>query len=405
MNINYDLLSKIKYLISVGKNIKEISYILNLDYHYIEYLLGKVKTDIIFSSISDEFYLVAIIDKLLNKNNKERNSFPYMYQYKILDMLNLSDEEIIKRLNINMPRLLSFLRSMYFMLYTYDIDGVDKSYLPIIKAKIDNINKVYREHRYTYSIHDYEGSVDVLFPDGSTQSRNIVYGKSFDFSDGDIKFICIADPHFGAYYENVDYIKMVYDYASKHGIKYIVVLGDLIEGNCFSYDRCLPQYKSIDSQVNHVFQDYCYDSNIKNIILLGNHDFSAYTKEGIDISKKLSVRDDFSIVGFKEAYLKVRDEYITLKHEVSKIVSCINNPCTSLNLIGHSHQYRITYNDDSVTMKVPTLSDIYAGIGYTINKGFVVCELNFDSYGLCNIETEFVRFDKDETVKFQMTIK
>lgn len=405
MNINFDLLSKIKYLISVGKNIKEISYILNLDYHYIEYLLGKVKTDIIFSSISDEFYLVSIIDKLLNKNNKERNSFPYMYQYKILDMLNLSDEEIIKRLNINMPRLLSFLRSMYFMLYTYDIDGVDKSYLPIIKAKIDNINKVYREHRYTYSIHDYEGSVDVLFPDGSTQSRNIVYGKSFDFSDGDIKFICIADPHFGAYYENVDYIKMVYDYASKHGIKYIVVLGDLIEGNCFSYDRCLPQYKSIDSQVNHVFQDYCYDSNIKNIILLGNHDFSAYTKEGIDISKKLSVRDDFSIVGFKEAYLKVRDEYITLKHEVSKIVSCINNPCTSLNLIGHSHQYRITYNDDSVTMKVPTLSDIYAGIGYTINKGFVVCELNFDSYGLCNIETEFVRFDKDETVKFQRTIK
>ena len=405
MNINFDLLSKIKYLISVGKNIKEISYILNLDYHYIEYLLGKVKTDIIFSSISDEFYLVSIIDKLLNKNNKERNSFPYMYQYKILDMLNLSDEEIIKRLNINMPRLLSFLRSMYFMLYTYDIDGVDKSYLPIIKAKIDNINKVYREHRYTYSIHDYEGSVDVLFPDGSTQSRNIVYGKSFDFSDGDIKFICIADPHFGAYYENVDYIKMVYDYASKHGIKYIVVLGDLIEGNCFSYDRCLPQYKSIDSQVNHVFQDYCYDSNIKNIILLGNHDFSAYTKEGIDISKKLSVRDDFSIVGFKEAYLKVRDEYITLKHEVSKIVSCINNPCTSLNLIGHSHQYRITYNDDSVTMKVPTLSDIYAGIGYIINKGFVVCELNFDSYGLCNIETEFVRFDKDETVKFQRTIK
>lgn len=405
MNINFDFLSKIKYLISVGKNIKEISYILNLDYHYIEYLLGKVKTDIIFSSISDEFYLVSIIDKLLNKNNKERNSFPYMYQYKILDMLNLSDEEIIKRLNINMPRLLSFLRSMYFMLYTYDIDGVDKSYLPIIKAKIDNINKVYREHRYTYSIHDYEGSVDVLFPDGSTQSRNIVYGKSFDFSDGDIKFICIADPHFGAYYENVDYIKRVYDYASKHGIKYIVVLGDLIEGNCFSYDRCLPQYKSIDSQVNHVFQDYCYDSNIKNIILLGNHDFSAYTKEGIDISKKLSVRDDFSIVGFKEAYLKVRDEYITLKHEVSKIVSCINNPCTSLNLIGHSHQYRITYNDDSVTMKVPTLSDIYAGIGYTINKGFVVCELNFDSYGLCNIETEFVRFDKNETVKFQRTIK
>ena len=56
-------------------------------------------------------------------------------------------------------------------------------------------------------------------------------------------------------------------------------------------------------------------------------------------------------------------------------------------------------------MKAPTLSDIYAGIGYTVNKGFVVCELNFDSLGLCNIETEFVRFDKDETIKFQRIFK
>lgn len=405
METNFELLNSIKYLISTGKSLKQVSVLLNLDLNYVKYLSQKIKTDIIHGCISEEFYLVPIIDKLLNKKFKFYNKFPYEHQYKIIDMLYLSDEEIVKKLNINMPRLLSFLKAMYFMLSVYVISGVDKSYLPIIKARIDNINKVYREHRYTYSIHDYDGSVEVLFPDGSTQSRNIVYGKSFNFSDGDIKFICIADPHFGAYYENVGYIKMVYDYASKHGIKYIVVLGDLIEGNCFSYDRCLPQYKSIDSQVNHVFQDYCYDDNIKNIILLGNHDFSAYTKEGIDISEKLSVRDDFSIVGFKEAYLKIRDEYITLKHDVSKIISCINNPCTSLNLVGHSHQYRITYNDDSVTMKAPTLSDIYAGIGYTVNKGFVVCELNFDSLGLCNIETEFVRFDKDETIKFQRTFK
>lgn len=404
-DINFQLLDEMKYLLSTGKSLKEISVILKLDLNYVKYLSKKIKTDVIQSSNCEEFYLVPLIDKLLNKKYRHYNKFPYEHQYKILDILHLSDEEIIKNLNINMPRFLSFLRAMYFMLYTYNIDGVDKAYLPIIKSRIDNIDCVVRNKKYSYTINEYNGLSDVSFPNGITRRISIPHGRIYNLSERDIKFIVISDTHFGAWYENFNYLNKVYEYAIRNGINYIVVTGDLIEGNCFDYDRCKSEYKSIKAQMDHVFLDYCYDDSIKNIILLGNHDFSAYVKEGIDIGNFLSIRDDFNIIGYKEGYLKIRDEFITLKHEVSKILNSIDNPCSVLNIVGHSHQYRTTYNDDSVVLKVPCLCDVYAGIGYVVNKGFVVCELNFDDLGLCNMETEFVRFDEKDNIKFQRVFR
>ena len=40
-----------------------------------------------------------------------------------------------------------------------------------------------------------------------------------------------------------------------------------------------------------------------------------------------------------------------------------------------------------------------------VNRGFLVCELNFDSLGLTNIETDFIRFDMDDNIKFQKTFR
>lgn len=405
METKFELLDSIKYLVSTGKNFEEISVILNLDLNYVKYLSKKIKTDIIQSCNSDEFYLIIMIDTLLGKKYQNYDRFSYELQYKVIEMLHLSDEEIVEKLNINLYRLLSFYKSMYFMLYVYDIKDVSKSYLPILKSRIDRLDFIFEMHKYKYNVEEFNDDVRVKFPDGRIRPTDIKIGKVLEVDiEKSFKFICIADPHFGAKYENLNYLDKVYEYASAHNIKYVVVLGDLIEGNCFDYGRCLPQYKNIQSQVDHVLNDYCYDSNIKNIILLGNHDFSAFTKEGIDISEQLSSRKDFSIFGYKEAYIKIRDEYITLKHEVSKIVSCISNPVTQLTLGGHSHQYRVMYNDDSVMMKIPTLSDVYAGEEYVINKGFVVCEVSFDDFGLYYIDTEFYDLEKDDSIKFRRTI-
>ena len=177
-----------------------------------------------------------------------------------------------------------------------------------------------------------------------------------------------------------------------------MVTGDLIEGNCFNYYWCDQKYSNIKAQLEHVFYDYCYDDNIENIILLGNHDFSAFVKEGINVSDYLSIRDDFKIIGYKEGYLKIRDEYITLKHEVTKIMNALDNPSTSLNFMGHSHQYRCHYNNDSIIYRVPALCDVSGGFNYVVNKGFLVCSLNFDNFGLCNVDSEYINFNGENIV-------
>ena len=52
-------------------------------------------------------------------------------------------------------------------------------------------------------------------------------------------------------------------------------------------------------------------------------------------------------------------------------------------------------------MKVPTLSDVYAGEEYIINKGFVVCEIKFDDFVMYYVDTEFINFDRDDNIKLR----
>ena len=394
--IEYELLNKVKILIINGYKFKDISDKLNLDIHYVIYLSKKIKSDIIASCRDEEFFIVKIIDKLLNKKYKSVSNFSYDLQYKILNMIHLSDEEIMEKLNINKYRYVSFLRSMYFMLSVYDMD-VDKKYLPLIKYKLDNIIIGNKRYNNNYEVKEGKSPVEVLI-NNKSEYINIDYGKVMDFCDSNTKFIVISDTHFGAKYENMGYLDYVYNYAKKNGIKHILVTGDLIDGNCFNYYWCDKKYSNIKSQLEHVFYDYCYDDNIENIILLGNHDFSALSKEGIDISNYLSIRDDFKILGYKEGYLRIKDEYITLKHEVTKIINVLDNPSTSLNFMGHSHQYRCHYNNDSIIFRVPALCDVSGGFNYVVNKGFLVCELNFDNLGLCNFKSEYVNFDGDNII-------
>ena len=93
MEVEYKLLDKIKLLILDGKNFKEISSLLNLDIHYVIYLAKKLKGSIILSCKNEDFFIVKKIDKLLNKQYKSVSSFSYDLQYKILDMIHLSDDE------------------------------------------------------------------------------------------------------------------------------------------------------------------------------------------------------------------------------------------------------------------------------------------------------------------------
>ena len=207
IDVNYELLEKIKLLIIDDKNFKEISGLLNLDIHYVIYLAKKIKGNIIMSCKNEDFFIVKKIDKLLHKQYKSVSSFSYDLQYKILDMIHLSDDEIMKNLGINKYRYVSFLRSMYYMMSVYEMD-VDKKYLPLIKHKLDNIILDYKRYNNHNSIKENRGISEVLI-NNKNEYMNIDYGRIIDFCDSDIKFIVISDTHFGARYENLGYLDYV----------------------------------------------------------------------------------------------------------------------------------------------------------------------------------------------------
>ena len=148
----------------------------------------------------------------------------------------------------------------------------------------------------------------------------------------------------------------------------------------------LSQYVIIDGEKIRVLNDDEFDMYFGNIPVV----YLFYGYPNIVKSMLYERNANFKVLGYKECYLKIKDEYITLKHEVSKIITALDNPSTSINFMGHSHQYRCHYNNDSIIYKVPSLSDVSGGFNYVVNRGFLVCEICFDDLGLTYLESEFI---------------
>ena len=167
---------------------------------------------------------------------------------------------------------------------------------------------------------------------------------------------------------------------------------DLIEGEYAEFGRCPYKYKNIMAQIEHVLENYCYDKSISNYILFGNHDLHALLN-GIDLSKELSEREDFKLLGYRSAYLHIKNEYIALKHEISRIKNDIVDEQVLISYHGHSHHYRCIYNNRNTIFRVPTLSDMKSNNLAMVNRGFFVGSVFYDNNDISEIEVKYMNFD------------
>ncbi|MGM9877327.1 MAG: metallophosphoesterase family protein [Bacilli bacterium] len=376
-NIKYDLYDDIIKLIISGKSIDEIVNILSFDIGFIKNTIKKLKSNIINESKEELFFIVPQINKLFNSD------ISYPIDYRLLKLINNTDEYIMRILGLNSKAYLVALKSLYFNIYVYGSND-EKKYLTTVKDKINKLKYIDDSNRVTKNLiinHDK----CIVLANGMLHTLDSEFGNLYSFNKR--KFIVISDTHFGSLFENMGYLDSVYEYASKNNVDCIVHTGDLIEGSYSNYSRCKNEYKNYMAQVDHVLKDYCYDKKINNYILLGNHDLYPFIDYEVDISELLCSRCDFIVLGYKEAYLSLFDDYITLKHDVSKIKNVPKNHSTLLNFSGHSHQYRCTYDRNNIYIKVPTLSDVYNNRTYVINKGFIVVDVNEDNICIDYIDT------------------
>lgn len=160
--------------------------------------------------------------------------------------------------------------------------------------------------------------------------------------------IVISDLHIGSNEERFDLLEKIYDYAINNNIKTIINLGDLVDGKTSKLN--------IDKQLDLLFKNYPYEENIKNIILLGNHDFHSLYYDNYDIADCLKERKDFINAGYGIGYINIYNKYIGLFHNLSLLKVKRLDFYPFMNLYGHRHSYKVNIGDE-LNIKIPTLSN------------------------------------------------
>lgn len=184
------------------------------------------------------------------------------------------------------------------------------------------------------------------------------------------RVIVISDTHLGSELDQIKYLDTVYNYAKYNGIDTIIHCGDLMQSTIRPVKKNLIKE---EKQLDYVVKSYPQDEEIKNYILLGNHDHHILRKND-DFIKVLESRSDFNLLGFKRTYLKWNKYLITLSHDIDKYHINIPNIDTQLKIVGHRHELKVSY-PAKITM--PSLSDDLKRYSNTPNlPGFIVLEMN-----------------------------
>lgn len=409
METSFSLNEIIKYMIQNNMSLDEICNGLNFDRKYIITLLKGIKGDILLSYDYDSFYMLELIDKILYKDKTIRHVVSHIDDEKRKIIINLIEKgysgvDILNEMSIDERELLYILKTIYYDAIRNKEIFID---INIIKKTINEIVAYLKNRGCTKNkkiIYPCNDNM-ILDYDGRVIETSSKCQQVFNINEeNEFRFIVISDTHFGSVFENIKYLNYVYEYASKNDINYILHAGDLIEGSYDNFARCKEEYKTIDSQIEHVFKDYSYDKNIKNMILLANHDAYSIYHYGVDIAPLLKEREDFQILGYRCAYIKINDRYISLKHEISRLKNNLKDYLTLIDFIGHSHQYRCNYNKTNTRVRIPTLSDMRSNM--IVNKGFLVCSINSDNLKVNNFSCEYIDFEHiDRKIIIERTLK
>lgn len=187
-----------------------------------------------------------------------------------------------------------------------------------------------------------------------------------------ISFIGISDTHLLSDFASLESLDLVYDYAAKNGINYILHAGDLI------HDEKIPQ-KKFERNIETLMKTYPSDKSITTFLIEGNHDYTAIDRYGLDIRKIISSsRLDLKPIGIEKGYVQFNHAIIKLQHESKSTENSAH-----MILKGHSHIYKLApyINQKKVLgimVQLPSLSDMKMRNHRNIlEKGFVKIDLHY----------------------------
>ena len=265
----------------------------------------------------------------------------------IIEMLNENRniKDIAKKLGISEKQL--YVRLKQIISYGYQL----------VPSYCYNSDIYYRIEKGVYK--PKENEISIKLPSSNKAFRCIV----------------ISDMHIGNIASDIDLLKVVYEYAAKHGINIIFNCGDSVEG-VYSSDK--KNINDIYKQLEFFLKKYPYDKNINNFTLLGNHDYHSLHYDGLDISKTIkNARYDIIPIGYGESLVKIKDDSLLLKHELSVVETpdLVRNP--RLTILGHGHLMKTKVYEDFF-IGTPSLSYVSPNKKKEILPGFIDMTLHLE---------------------------
>lgn len=425
-SINSDLFNQLKNLLILGYSYNELLTYFSVDNKHLNNMLEGLKNDIIESSNEFDFYIIKIINIFINNKDLTKDETKILSSF----IENTDRVNMCKNNKISNIEYLKILKSIYAHLIIYEKDACltikvknEINKLEEIGSKAQSLNrkKIYKsDDKATFDIG--KNALKVMKNNrkfnkelsGDTESKKhrkinpprakicdrVIESsaRSIEVKDigehNNLRLLVIADTHYGHINENTTFVQQVYEYASKYNINMIIHAGDVIEGDVDGFLSCKSEYSTILSQIGHVFKDYPYDENIRNYILLGNHDASFLINDGVDLYDELGDRSDFELLGYRNAFIKVGNEYIFVKHSIPRMTNPFKEEEVFLNFYGHAHLFELYHNANMASAKVPALSLVKTS--GTLSKGFLDVELTFDSGYATSISINYIPVKEEE---------
>ena len=176
-----------------------------------------------------------------------------------------------------------------------------------------------------------------------------------DSKENTLRVLLISDLHMGNILERIDLINKALDYCIKRGINIILCGGDMIDG---TYSKTEQRIPNIYEQIKYFLENYPYDKNILTFSVAGDHEVSALRDKGINIIDTCkNNRHDIIYGGFNNICVNIKNDKILLTHYILGGTQRRTDAPIIIN--GHYHEYSIIKRDNTLYIKLPTLSDIH----------------------------------------------
>lgn len=217
------------------------------------------------------------------------------------------------------------------------------------------------------------------------KAKTIIVPKSVN----SVKILAISDLHFGNQKERLDLVDRAYNYCIKNDIHLIFCGGDIIDG---AYSKEVQKITNSYEQAEYLIEKYPYDKSILTFAVGGDHDFSAFYRESIDIIEMCdNYRHDIVIGNYNNAIINMKKDKIQLYHYIKGGV--VLKVDASLMLHGHMHDFGLRMQQDRLNVTLPSLSDI----ANTLPSALEIT-LNFKNDFIESTDIKHLYFDNKDMV-------